>query len=64
VIGNLPRNLFPVDTWTVAPLAARGDPFKGRVNAKLAYWVKTDKIHCENNESGYPSVADMRADIN
>ena len=27
-------------------------------------WVKTDKTHCEHNESGYRSFADMRADIN
>jgi hypothetical protein len=26
-------------------------------------WVRTDKTHCERNESGYPSIADMRADI-
>ena len=25
--------------------------------------VRTDKTHCEHNESGYPSIADMRADI-
>ena len=25
--------------------------------------VKTDKTHCEHNESGYPSIADIRADI-
>lgn len=26
-------------------------------------WVRTDKTPCEHNESGYPSIADMRADI-
>jgi hypothetical protein len=25
--------------------------------------VRTDKAHREHNESGYPSIADMRADI-
>jgi len=24
---------------------------------------RTDKTHCEHNESGYPSIADIRADI-
>ena len=26
-------------------------------------WVRIDKTLCERNESGYPSIADMRADI-
>jgi hypothetical protein len=25
--------------------------------------VRAGKTHCEHNESGYPSIADMRADI-
>ena len=29
----------------------------------LRSWVRTDKTPCEHNESGYPSIADMRADI-
>ncbi len=30
---------------------------------RLPLWVRTDKTHCEHNESGYSSIADMRADI-
>jgi len=32
-------------------------------SAAFPLWVRTDKTHCEHNESGYPSIADMRADI-
>jgi hypothetical protein len=26
-------------------------------------WGQNDKTPCEHNESGYPSIADMRADL-
>jgi hypothetical protein len=35
-------------------------PREGRLRP---LWVRTDKTHREHNEFGYPSVADMRADI-
>src|SRR3982074_988482 len=40
-------------TCCIAPKYRRKPPHRGR----------TDKTHCEHNESGYPSIADMRADI-
>jgi len=32
-------------------------------HGRTIHWVRTDKTDCEHNESGYPSIADIRADI-
>jgi hypothetical protein len=37
--------------------------FGSHPNGKRLLWVTTDKTRSEQNESGYPPVADIRADI-
>jgi hypothetical protein len=61
LIGNLARKLFPVDTRTVAALAAAGQ-LKGCVNADLG----TGSISTElavRAMSGFTVVSDRTADI-
>src|SRR6476620_10962890 len=53
-----------LSTERIAHLGTAGDCRAAAFQSSLCRsGVRTDKTHCEHNESGYPSIADMREDI-